>query len=218
MKPRSFMLIAGEASGDVLAAELVCALRREFAEAEAIPTADSQPLHTSLEPRFFGAGGPLMAAAGVDLAFDLTAHSVLGLTDVLKKPLKFRHLFRQLFQLALERQPDAIICVDFSEFNFRFAHAIRQYTRAHADWFHDWNPKIIRYPSPQVWASREGRAYQMARDLDLVLSIFAFEKDWYAKRVPELRSNSSDILSWIGTGSPGRGLERQAVKGESKGR
>lgn len=186
MKPKSFMLIAGEASGDVLAAELVRALRREFADAEAIPTADYQPLHGSLEPRFFGAGGPRMAAEGVDLALDLTAHSVVGLSDVLKKPLKFPRLFRQLFQLALERQPDAVICVDFSEFNFRFAHAIRQYTRAHADWFHDWNPKIIRYPSPQVWASREGRAYQMARDLDLVISIFSFEREWYAKRVPQL--------------------------------
>ena len=186
MKHKSFMLIAGEASGDVLGAELVSALRREFEDAAAVPTEDLQPLYIGLEPRFFGAGGPRMAAEGVDLAFDLTAHSVVGFTDVLKKPLKFRRLFSQLFQLALARQPDAIVCVDFSEFNFHFAHAIRQYTRAHADWFHDWHPKIIRYPSPQVWASREGRAYQMARDLDLVLSIFAFEKDWYVKRVPEL--------------------------------
>ena len=77
--------------------------------------------------------------------------------------------------------------MDFSGFNRRFAHAIRQYTRGRADWFHDWNPRIIRYVSPQVWASREGRAYQMARDYDLVLSIFPFEKEWYAKRVPELR-------------------------------
>ena len=127
-----------------------------------------------------------MAAAGVDLAFDMTAHSVVGLSEVLKNYFKFRRLFHQLFQLALERQPDAIICVDFSGFNRRFAHAIRQYTRAHADWFHDWNPKLIQYVSPQVWASREGRAYQMARDYDLVLSIFPFEKDWYAKRVPQL--------------------------------
>src|ERR1017187_6308772 len=104
MKPKSFMLIAGEASGDVLAAELVRALRQEFAEAEAIPTADYQPLHASLEPRFFGAGGPRMAAEGVDLALDLTAHSVVGLSDVLKKPLKFRRLFRQLFQLALRSE------------------------------------------------------------------------------------------------------------------
>jgi lipid-A-disaccharide synthase len=181
------MLIAGEASGDVLAAELVRALRQELADAEAITTRDCQPLYTSLEPRFFGAGGPRMAAAGVDLAFDMTAHSVIGLSEALKHYLKFRRLFHQLYQLALQRQPDAIICVDFSGFNRRFAHAIRQYARARSDWFHDWSPKIIQYVSPQVWASREGRAYQMARDYDAVLSIFPFEKDWYAKRVPQLR-------------------------------
>ena len=180
------MLIAGEASGDVLAAELVRALRQEFAETEAIPTPDYQPLHASLEPRFFGAGGPRMAAEGVDLAFDMTEHSVIGLTEVLKHYLKFRRLFRQLFELALKRQPDAIICVDFSGFNRRFAHAVRQYARAHADWFHDWDPRLIQYVSPQVWASRERRAFQMARDYDLVLSIFPFEQEWYAKRVPQL--------------------------------
>ena len=151
MKPKSFMLIAGEASGDVLAAELVRALRQELAGAESIPTTDYQPLHTGLEPRFFGAGGPQMAAAGVDLAFDMTAHSVIGLSDALKNYLKFRRLFFQLYRLALERQPDAIICVDFSGFNRRFAHAIRQYTRARADWFHVWSPKVIQYVSPQVW-------------------------------------------------------------------
>ena len=180
------MLIAGEASGDVLAAELVRALRQEFAETEAIPTQDYQPLHASLEPRFFGAGGPRMAAEGVDLALDMTAHAVIGLTEVLKHYLKFRRLFHQLFELALQRQPDAIVCVDFSGFNRRFAHAVRQYARAHTGWFHDWNPRIIQYVSPQVWASREGRVFQMARDYDLVLSIFPFEHAWYAKRVPQL--------------------------------
>jgi lipid-A-disaccharide synthase len=187
MKPKSFMLIAGETSGDMLAAELVRVLRYAIPEAEAGPTADSQPLHASLEPRFFGAGGPEMAAAGVELAFDMTEHSVIGLAEALKHYFKFRRLFHELFQLALERQPDAIICVDFSGFNRRFAYAIRQYTRARADWFHDWKPKIIQYVSPQVWASRAGRAFQMARDYDLVLSIFPFEKAWYAKRVPQLR-------------------------------
>jgi lipid-A-disaccharide synthase len=186
VKPKSFMLIAGEASGDILAAELVRALRQEFAEAAAMPTADYQPLHGSLEPRFFGAGGPRMAAERVDLAFDMTQHSVIGLTEALKDFLKFRRLFLQLFELARQRQPDVIICVDFSGFNRRFAHAVRQYARAHTRWFHDWDPRLIQYVSPQVWASREGRAYQMARDYDLVLSIFPFEQEWYAKRVPQL--------------------------------
>ena len=205
------MLIAGEASGDVLAAELVRALRAELAEIESIPTADYQPLHASLEARFFGAGGPRMAAAGVDLAFDMTAHSVIGLSEALKHYLKFRRLFYQLFRLALERQPDAIICVDFSGFNRRFAHAIRQYTRGRNDWFHDWNPRIIQYVSPQVWASREGRAYQMARDYDAVLSIFPFEKQWYAKRVPQLR------VEFVGHPIAERYGEGRAVRGEGRG-
>src|SRR5204863_2998041 len=54
-------------------------------------------------------------------------------------------------------------------------------------WFHDWQPKIVQYISPQVWASRPGRVYQIARDYDLLLSIFPFEKEWYARRVPQLR-------------------------------
>ncbi len=184
MKARSFMLIAGEPSGDVLGAELVTALREELAHASALPASDLQPLQTSLEPRFFGAGGRRMAAAGVDLIFDLTAHSVIGVADVFKKYLKFRRLFCQLYQLALERQPDTIICVDFGGFNRRFVKAIRQWIRPRTGWFHDWRPRLIQYVSPQVWASREGRAFQMARDYDLLLSIFPFEKGWYAKRLP----------------------------------
>jgi lipid-A-disaccharide synthase len=179
------MLIAGEASGDLLAAELVQALRQELTAAEAVPTPDGQPLRASLEPRFFGAGGPRMAAAGVELAFDLTAHSVIGLSDALRNLFKFRRLFGRLFRLALGRQPDAVICVDFSGFNRRFAHALRNYVRSHSDWFHDWQPQLIQYVSPQVWASRAGRAGQMARDYDLLLSIIPFERAWFAARVPE---------------------------------
>jgi lipid-A-disaccharide synthase len=181
------MLIAGEASGDTLAAELVGALRRELTAAETVYSPDLQPLRTGLEPRFFGAGGPLMKAAGVELAFDMTGHSVVGVSEVLKNYSKFRRLFNQLYRLALEREPDAIVCVDFSGFNRRFAHAIKQHTRRRNDWFHDWQPRLIQYVSPQVWASRESRAYQVASDYDLLLSIFAFEKEWYARRVPKLR-------------------------------
>ena len=87
----------------MLAAELVRAMRQELAEAEAVPTTDYQPLHTGLEPRFFGAGGPQMAAAGVDLAFDMTAHSVIGFSEALQNYLKFR----RLFQPALPAGPPA---------------------------------------------------------------------------------------------------------------
>jgi len=181
------MVIAGETSGDILAAELVQALRSELNRFPAEPTWDYQPLRACLEPRFFGAGGSRMAAAGVDLAIDLTAHAVTGFSEVLQNYGKFRHFFRQLHKLALEREPDVILCVDFSGFNRRFAHAIKRRLRARGDWFHDWNPKIIQYVSPQVWASRESRAYQMAKDFDLLLSIVPFEPEWYAARVPGLR-------------------------------
>jgi len=162
------MLMAGEASGDLLAAELVSALR------EKIPSS----------PRFLGAGGPKMAAVGVELAFDLTRHSVIGVSDVLKNYFKFRRLFNQLLQLAIDQKPDAIIGVDYGGFNLRFGHAIKQYVRKHPD---GWNPKIIQFVSPQVWASRPGRADRLAADYDLLLSIFPFEKDWYVRRVPQLR-------------------------------
>ncbi len=178
------MLVAGEASGDLLAAELVGALRNELTAAEAAPTCDYQPLHASLQPRFIGAGGPRMAAAGVELEFDLTEHAVIGVSDVARNYLKFRRLFKRLYRAAQAQEPDAIICVDFAGFNRRFAHAIKTYTERRRNWFHDWQPKLIQYVSPQVWASREGRVYQIARDYDLLLCTFPFEPGWYAKRVP----------------------------------
>jgi len=181
------MLIAGETSGDLLGADLVRALRAESARAEAVPTNDYQPLYTSFEPRFFGAGGPKMAEAGVELSFDMTKHSVIGLSDALRHYFQFRRLFKELFRLALERQPDVIICIDFAGFNRRFAGAIRRYINGRQDWFHDWKPRIVQYVSPQVWASRPGRAYDMAHVYDLLLVTFPFEKEWYAKRVPNFR-------------------------------
>ncbi|MGD0207722.1 MAG: lipid-A-disaccharide synthase [Verrucomicrobiota bacterium] len=176
MNPKQFMLIAGEASGDLLAAELVFALR------EKIPSSTFNP---PSPPVFFGAGGPRMAAAGVELAFDMTQHSVIGISDVLKNYFKFRRLFNQLLKLAIERKPDIVIGVDYGGFNLRFGHAIKEYVRNNP--FLKWNPKIVQFVSPQVWASRPGRANLLAADYDLLLSIFPFEKDWYAQRVPKLR-------------------------------
>ena len=181
------MLIAGEASGDLLAAELVGALREKVLAGLMDTSADAQPLRTALAPRFFGAGGPRMADAGVELAFDLTQHSVIGLAEVLKEYPKFRRLFRQLIQIAIERQPDVIIGVDYGGFNLRFGRAIMRFVRANRGQFNNWDPKIVQFVSPQVWASRPGRAQQLAENYDLLLSIFPFEKDWYARRVPKLR-------------------------------
>ena len=165
------MLIAGEPSGDLLAAELVTALRQEL----------------SITPQFFGAGGAKMAGAGVELAFDMTEHAVVGIVEVLKHYGKFKQLFDQLVALAFERRPDVIVCVDFSGFNRRFARQIRWELEVRRATHGNWKPKIVQYVSPQVWASRPARANAMARDFDLLLAIFPFEKAWYARRVPGMR-------------------------------
>lgn len=181
------MLIAGDPSGDLLAAELVSALREKVIARSGHESVDVQPLQTALAPRFFGAGGPKMVAAGVEQIFDLTQHSVIGFAEVLKNLGKFKRLFKQLLQVAIERQPDVIIGVDYGGFNLRFAKAIKAHVRAHRGAFNNWNPKIVQFVSPQVWASRAGRAYTLAENHDLLLSIFPFEKAWYAQRVPKLR-------------------------------
>ena len=162
------MLIAGEASGDLLAAELVRALRVRFPDAV-----------------FFGAGGVRMAEASVELVHEMSQLSVVGITDVIANLLRLQRLMKKLLALAIEREPDAFIGVDYGGFNLRFGHAAKEYVRNNP--FSNWKPKIVQFVSPQVWASRPGRAKRLAEDYDLLLSIFPFEKDWYAQRVPQLR-------------------------------
>ncbi len=169
VKPLEFMLIAGEPSGDLLAGELVEALRREVAARGAPP------------PRFVGAGGPRMADAGVELVLDLTRFAIIGLADVLRNLWRLRQILEQMLDLACSRRPDVIICVDYGGFNRRFAAALRSRLRG------DRRPQLVQYVSPQVWASRPGRARTLARDLDLLISILPIEKPWYARRFPELR-------------------------------
>lgn len=163
------MFIAGEPSGDLLAAELVHALRGQTS------------LPGGPAPVFFGAGGPAMAAAGVDLDLDLTRYAIIGLADVLRNLWRLRKILARMLDLAVARRPDAIVCVDYGGFNRRFAAAIRARQAA------DWTPRLIQYVSPQVWASRPGRARTLARDLDLLISILPQEKAWYAARHPEFR-------------------------------
>jgi lipid-A-disaccharide synthase len=164
MNPKTIMVVAGDPSGDAIAAGLVRAL------AAALPSA-----------RFIGAGGPEMAGAGVENSFDLTADAVIGLSDPLQKLPRFFRRKRQLAQLAAEQKPELIILVDFEFFNRFLAHAIRGQAAP------GWRPWMVKYVSPQVWASRPGRAAKLARDFDLLLCLFPFEKDWYARRFPAFR-------------------------------
>src|SRR5215469_15173875 len=178
------MLIAGEPSGDLLASELVLALRERWPDAQ-----------------FFGAGGAQMEKAGVELAFDMRDHAIVGIPTP-GKILALRYVSNELRSLAIERKPDAVIGVDYGAFNLRFGHAIKGYVRSHAG--ANWNPKLVQFVSPQVWASRPGRAKLLEADYDLLLSIFPFEQEWYAQRVPKLRVEfvGHPMLDRIGVHTP----------------
>jgi lipid-A-disaccharide synthase len=77
--------------------------------------------------------------------------------------------------------------VDYSGFNRSLAAAVCRHVRRQSPAFGNWRPKIVQFVSPQVWASRESRVYQLQRDYDLILSIFPFEKPWYAKHAPDVQ-------------------------------
>jgi lipid-A-disaccharide synthase len=154
------MFIAGEASGDMNAAAVIRELRRQSPGIVA-----------------FGTGGPKMREAGQDQLFDLTQHAVVGLVEVLKNYGKFKRLFNQLLEEVKRRQPQAVILVDFPGFNLRFAKAVKKKFPG---------IKVIYYISPQLWAWHASRAKQIERDVNLLLTIFPFEKAWYAPRAPKL--------------------------------
>jgi len=157
------MVVAGDPSGDALAADLMLELDKILDE----------------PARFVGAGGPRMAAAGAALEFDLTQSAVIGL--VFKKLPYFWRRAQELVRLAQKERPEVIVLVDFSWFNLWLGGALR---RAFGD---DWRPKIVKYVSPQVWAYFPWRANLTARHADLLLCLYPFEKGWYARRTPGLR-------------------------------
>ncbi|MBC8031746.1 MAG: lipid-A-disaccharide synthase [Pyrinomonadaceae bacterium] len=156
MKTCRLMIVAGEASGDAHAAALVDALRK------------AQP-QTKFE--FFGATGPSARAAGVEPIVRSDDLAILGLLEIGRALPKFWKAYKLLKQAAIERQPDAVILVDWPDFNLKLARAL-----------HRRGLKIIYYISPQLWAWRSYRARNIQRDVDLLLSILPFEKSWYADR------------------------------------
>ncbi|MGQ0761223.1 MAG: lipid-A-disaccharide synthase [Acidobacteriota bacterium] len=154
--PLRLMLVAGEASGDAHGASLVRALREAASR-------------TNCE--FFGATGAQMRGAGVDSIVDTDTLSILGLWEVGSALLKFLRAFGDLKEGAIARRPDAVVLIDWPEFNLRLAR-----------WLRRRGFRVIYYVSPQVWAWRSYRAHSIRRDVDLLLSILPFEKDWYAAR------------------------------------
>src|SRR5256886_14078642 len=112
-----------------------------------------------------------MRAAGVDSVVRADELSILGLWEIARALPKFWSAFRELKHAATERKPETAILVDWPDFNLRLAR-----------WLHRRGVRVIYYISPQLWAWRSYRARNIERDVDLLLSILPFEKDWYAAR------------------------------------
>ncbi|WP_018290281.1 lipid-A-disaccharide synthase [Verrucomicrobium sp. 3C] len=165
-RKRRFYLVAGEPSGDTLGALLIEALRRQ--EPEAI---------------FRGAGGPKMAAAGQRQTVDLTKHAVVGLVEVLRHYPELRKLFHRLVREIEAVRPEAVILIDYPGFNLRMARVLRRRLPS---------LKVIFYVSPQVWAWKAERAELLAENVDELLALFPFEKEWYKQR------GTSLPVSWVG--------------------
>ncbi|MGI8884272.1 MAG: lipid-A-disaccharide synthase [Pyrinomonadaceae bacterium] len=150
------MLVAGEASGDAHAAKLVKALQ------ELAPEADFN---------FFGAAGEKMREAGVKAVVKSDHLSIVGLLEIGRALPLFWNVFQKLKRAAENRKPDAVILIDFPDFNLKLAKSLKKR-----------NLKIIYYISPQIWAWRGYRLKAIKRDVDLLLTILPFEKDWYERR------------------------------------
>jgi lipid-A-disaccharide synthase len=151
------MIVAGEASGDAHAARLVMRLR-ELATAE-----------TDFE--FFGATGHNLREAGVESIVNADNLSIVGLPEIAKALPMFWRAYQTLKKSARERKPDAVILVDFPDFNLKLARALKKN-----------GLKVIYYISPQLWAWRKHRARTIRKYVDLVLTILPFEKDWYLEQ------------------------------------
>ena len=147
------MIVAGEPSGDAHAAALVHALRKKT------------------QIKYFGATGPLMRAAGVETVVNSDELAIMGILEVAQVFPKFVGAFRKLKAAAIERKPDAVILVDWPEFNLRLASSL-----------HRRGLKVIYYISPQLWAWRPRRINRIQRDVDLLLSILPFETEWFKAR------------------------------------
>jgi lipid-A-disaccharide synthase len=154
------LIVAGEHSGDENAARMV----GEF-------------LSQRPEAKVAALGGPKLAAAGAQLLHDLTASSVVGFAGVLKNLSFFRALQAETLRWIADHSPRAVCFVDYSGFNLRLAAALRERGVSAKG---GGKIKLLYYISPQIWASRRGRRFGMARDLDALAVIFPFEAECYA--------------------------------------
>jgi len=147
------MVVAGEASGDLHAANLIHQLKG------LVPSSS-----------FFGMGGPKMKDEGVELSYHVRDLSLIGFSEALRRLPFFRRVMREMVNLLEKEGPDLVILVDYPGFNLRFAHQVKRR-----------GIPLVYYICPQVWAWGGWRIKKMARLVDRAIVVFPFEADLYRK-------------------------------------
>jgi len=146
-------IVAGEASGDLLGAKLIQALR------ERCPTLE-----------VYGMGGPAMSAAGCESLFDIERLAVMGFIEPLLRLPDLIRLRRDLYRYFLKNRPDVFIGIDSPDFNLGLELKLRQA-----------GIPVVHYVSPSVWAWRQNRIHKIAKAVDLMLTLLPFEAKFYEK-------------------------------------
>lgn len=149
--PVHIVLVAGEASGDNLAAKLIESLRQLLPEAQ-----------------FAGIAGPRMIAAGCEPWERAESLAVMGLFEVIPHLPRLLRIRRKLVERVLADPPDVYVGVDAKEFNLRLAPKLKAC-----------GIPTVQYVSPQVWAWRQGRVRTIGQAVDLVLCLLPFEQRFY---------------------------------------
>jgi lipid-A-disaccharide synthase len=154
----TFLLSAGEASGDTYGAQLIGALRQ------------LAPSST-----FFGMGGEKMRASGAELLVNANEVAVVGLVEVVTHLPAIRRRFKHLVAEGARRKPDAAILIDFPDFNLRMAREL-----------HRLGIPVFYFVSPQIWAWRTGRVKQIKKYVRKMIVIFPFEQEFYRQHGVEV--------------------------------
>lgn len=150
--PIKIAMVAGEASGDLLASHLIRSLQKHLPQAH-----------------FYGIGGPRMQSAGFEAYWPAEKLAVRGYAEVLRHYREIAGIRRQLLQRLLNNPPDVFIGVDAPDFNLWLE------ARLKAAGIH-----TVHFVSPSVWAWRGGRVRKIARSVHQILCLFPFEPPLYA--------------------------------------